>query len=315
MVQAHNLEKYGMMPPETDEARDWQAWWRQVTDKAQMLANEVAMLAAPVVDAKHRWDHGGPGDWCGTGGCATLAHEQRGERYVPPKPPAPDKLEHNIEDKLQKEIVENTGDDGRLPTVLTVSAAAPRHLPVLRSRDSDYDDDARQGRYRSGGGGRDERGDDEEAADDYRREDGPDAQDERRHFHDSESRHERRRSTRGDEGDEQYDRGEQLPAPVKKLYSKVDMLQDEVSHLVKILTRRKLANREEGQERGDEDRPIEDRRFAEREEEEGEGEEGEGQGQGNTEEPRPHSRPLERQQLAARHVLDWLRGATKVARV
>jgi len=287
------------MPPESDSARDWQAWYREATDKAQVLSGEVAMLAKPLIDAPHRWDHGHPGDWCGTGGCRTLAHEQRGDRYVAHAEYRPDDLERSITSKLQDAVLAGQDQGGRMPTEVTVSGgddgARPadyregheRYAEGLEVRRREYSDDEQRHRYGAYRDGRDERRERAEREED-----------------------EWRRQAREQERDEEreaYRRqdAEHEPA-VKHLASKVDQLQDEMSQLVKILARRKLA-RAEGGGSEHEDRGHEREREREREHlgyrREGEARVGR----------RPHA--ADKEQLAARHVVDWLRGATRAARV
>lgn len=283
IVQAHKLEKYGIMPPESDRPRMWQAWYRMVTDKAQILSDQVAMLAKPLVDARHRWDHGGPGDWCGTGGCSTLSHEQHGDRYVAPPPPAPDNLERSITDKMAKEVVSGEDTGGREPTEVTVSEAPEsepaeyrddrrvgdrRDLPSLRARDREYVDSARDGD--SENWGRSDMGGPRERHEDaYRRDVG--------------------RAYRTEGWDERRPREsayhEREPEPVKRLYGKVDQLQDEVSHLVKILSRRQ---RSQGERDGGRD------------------------ARGNGARDDSHA---EGARLEARNVVDWLRGAVRAAKL
>ena len=36
--QAHSLVQYGIPPPETDDPRIWQRWYREVTDKYEVGA-------------------------------------------------------------------------------------------------------------------------------------------------------------------------------------------------------------------------------------------------------------------------------------
>jgi len=57
LLQAHNLVRYGVMAPESDHLRDWRVWYREVADKAQALAEEVASMAAPRYP-REEWDHG-----------------------------------------------------------------------------------------------------------------------------------------------------------------------------------------------------------------------------------------------------------------
>jgi len=259
----------------------WQAWYRMVTDKAQILSDQVAMLAKPLIDARHRWDHGGPGDWCGTGGCSTMSHEQRGDRYVAPPPPAPDSLERSITNKMAKEVVSGEDMGGREPTEVTVSEAPEsepaeyrderrvgRDLPSLRARDREYVDSGPDDDSENWG-----RGDIGERRarreDPYRRDDG--------RAYGAEGWDERRQR----EGAYQ----EREPEPVKRLYGKVDQLQDEVSHLVKILSRRQ---RRQGQREGGRDV------------------------RGNEARDDLHATGA---RLEAQHVVDWLRGATRAAKL
>lgn len=320
--QAHVLAKYGIMPPESDSARDWQAWYRETTDKAQILSDQVAMLASPLVDAPHRWDHGRPDDWCGSGGCRTLAHEKRGDRYVA-KSPAPDRLEKALRGKMTSAVLSGVDAGGRLPTEVTISADPARQdegeeyhrrLPVVRARD---DDDARDDGYRTSDDWRDDRGprkheayrwhDDEEELRDYQR--------------DYERDHESQRSDRGYEERDRPVRYDHVApreetAPVKQLYGKVDQLQDEVSHLVKMLSRRQLAQTAE--ERGDvrnerADDEARERQHARRAPESEAFREHAGVVRmGNTER---HDAHAEKARLAASHVIDWLRGAILAAKV
>lgn len=289
-MQAHELSKYGVMPPESDSKRDWRAWYREATDKAQLVSEEVAMLATPLLDAPHRWDHGHPGDWCGTGGCRTLAHEQRGDRYANREAYVPDKLERSITSKLQDAVLAGTDDSGRTPTEVTVSGDIDR-APV----------EHREGRDRYEGGREVRRGEEGKDEVHHRHESyrgGRDKQRERAEREEEERRGEAREQERDEEEEERE------PAN-KHLARKVDELQDEMSQLVKILARRKVARlSEEGgeehepQERGHEHEHHE-RRYR-REEEEARA----------RSKPQAHGR-----KLAARNVVDWLRGAARAARV
>jgi len=356
MIQAHHLSQYGVMPPESDSARDWQAWYREATDKAQILSDQVAMLASPTVDAQHRWDHGSPGDWCGTGGCRTLAHEQAGHRYVASAPPAPDKLERSITNRMNKAVLSGEDKGGRMPTEVTISTApAPRledrsrrdrgHLPSLRSRHREYSSSgAQQQGYSASEHRRDERRErehgnhgeyrhheEERTERAYQERMAYDREYERDAEREGSSRSSRRGYEERDMRDEVDNSFSHTPAhdnaPVKQLYGKVDQLQDEVSHLVKILSRRQMAHR--GGERGDE--RSERRHQGRRQEEREDGalntfREHDGVVRmGNTDSGRDSSRHEEAREdsdshsdkarLAARHVVDWLRGAMLAARV
>ena len=309
------------MPPESDSARDWQAWYRETTDKAQILSDQVAMLASPLVDGPHRWDHGHPGDWCGSGGCKTLAHEQRGDRYVA-KPPAPDHLERSLRGKMTRAVLSGVDAGGRLPTEVTISSdparqdedeQSHRRLPVLRARGND--DSAHDGEYRTSEDWRDDRGAREHEA--YRRH--AEEEERRDYERDYERDHERRRSDRGYEehGRRYHDASPREEAePVKQLYGKVNQLQDEVSHLVKMLSRRQLAQRAEEQgdvrnERADDE--VRERQHERRNPEAFREHHGVVQ-MGNTERQDVHAEKekdvhAEKERLAASHVIDWLRGA------
>jgi hypothetical protein len=286
-VQAHELSKYGVMPPESDSKRDWRAWYREATDKAQLVSEEVAMLATPLLDAPHRWDHGHPGDWCGTGGCRTLAHEQRGDRYANREAYVPDKLERSITSKLQDAVLAGTDDSGRKPTEVTVSEDNGRALV-----------DYREGRDRYEGGREVRRGDDGNDEVHHRHESYREGRDQQR------ERAEREEEWRGEDREQERDEEEEEREPANKhLARKVDELQDEMSQLVKILARRKVARLSEEGGEGREPREWgheHDERRYRREEEKA----------------RARSKPhAGGQQLAARNVVDWLRGAARAARV
>lgn len=297
-VQAHELSKYGVMPPESDSKRDWRAWYREATDKAQLVSEEVAMLATPLLDAPHRWDHGHPGDWCGTGGCRTLAHEQRGDRYANREAYVPDKLERSITSKLQDAVLAGTDDSGRTPTEVTVSGDMDR-APV----------DYREGRDRYEGGREVRRGEE--------------GNDEVHHQHDSypEGRHKQgerakreEEEWRGEAREQERDEEEEEREPANKhLARKVDELQDEMSELVKILARRKVARLSE---EGGEGREPQEREHEHDERREPQERGSEHDHRREEEEARAPSKPQAHgQQFAARNVVDWLRGAARAARV
>ena len=302
-MQAHKLEKYGIMPPESDQPRVWQAWYRMVTDKARILSDQVAMLAEPVLDAKHRWDHGSPGD----------GEQDAVRRVAPPPPPAPDRLERSIEGKMATEVI--TGEDagGREPTEVTVSEApedAPaefrddsgrgyRELPSLRARDRGY--------MRAPQRDRDEYVEERDGdyigqqrmqrEGDYRREGMRHDDRARRENEEKRPRYERAYEEQGPRH-EYITRSE----PVGRLYGKVDRLEDEVGHLVKILSRRqqRLAGEDSGrEERQGEDSEARDEVRAE-----------------SRRRVEAHDNShAEKARLAARHVVDWLRGAMLVAKL
>jgi len=336
-AQAHHLSQYGVMPPESDSARDWQAWYREATDKAQILSDQVAMLALPMVDAKHRWDHGSPGDWCGTGGCRTLAHEQAGERYVAPTPPAPDTLERSITSQMNQAVLSREDKEGRMPAEVTVSSASvPRldgrhgeHLATLQLRHRQYTNEPRQKAYHASRDTRDEH---------HKNERRERANQERRDYdreYESDQERESGQEQEGSRRDGGYERRErqfeaskpaQENAPVKRLYGKVNELQDEVRHLVKILSRRQMTHRD-GQQGNESERHHQGRRKDERQDGTSEtfkehdgmvrmGNTGAERGSYRSVEERKHSDSQSKEaRLSARHVVDWLRGAILAARV
>ena len=318
VLQAHHLAKYGVMPPESDSPRDWQAWYREATDKAQVLSDQIAVLAKPVVDPRHRWDHGGPGDWCGTGGCRTMAHEQHGDRYMPGGRPKEDELERRITDQMQRAVVSGEDAGGGQPSEVTVSdsAVSRREPSALRSRDDAYAearidghrrdrrsshvrqwrrtrrqgrqeewrfDHRRQGRgfreEREGGGrrwqGRRQNWRRERGAEMERRR-APGVRDDSHDFSDDYPA--RYASDAGDAGAAVGDDEAQSRSVTgRQLVDKVDTLEDEVQHLVKMLSRRR-------------------RRAA-----------------GQTTNVAGGVNAGQRAELEASHVVDWLRGAIRAA--
>jgi len=231
VMQAHNLVKYGILPPESDRASMWRAWYMEITDKYRLLSQEVAALATPHV-SRDMWDHGEPGDWCGTGGCRTL----RRRVMEANRPPRPDQFAAHVANDYEQ--MQARGE--KIPQGVVVAEVNKEDVPYDFHEEAEeaaaedgrsQGDLARESDHEDGEG---PQGDGDGTWDSFQRS-----------FTDHDG-------NEGEDGDMKVHRHPSEGSSSRKdLEHKVDRLSEEVSDLLKVIHKEPHGKEEQGERRED----------------------------------------------------------------